>query len=72
MKRLYTVIQSFNARFTDGEAREFKPGETLWYDLEQPGDLFKFEIDTGLEWFADRQKFEESCVLTRALSAKPS
>jgi hypothetical protein len=72
MKRLYTIIDSLNAKSADGKAREFKPGETLWCDLNQSGDVFKFEIDGHLEWFVDRQTFEVCCVLTRAPSAKPS
>jgi hypothetical protein len=73
VKRLYTVVQSLHAKSAGGEAREFQPGETLWCDLNQSGDLFKVEkIGGHLEWFVDRQTFELSCVLTRATPAKPS
>jgi hypothetical protein len=65
MIRPYTVVQSFYAKSADGEAREFKPSAALWCDLEQKGDEFKFESAPRLEWFVDRQAFEQCCVLTR-------
>ena len=72
MKRLYTVVESFAAKRADREARQFKPGETLWCDLEQSGDLLKFEVDARFEWLVDRQTFEVCCVLAKATSTKPS
>lgn len=73
MIRLYTVIQSFNAKSADGKAREFTPGETLRCDLEQSDDVFKFEkIGGRFEWFVDRQMFEGCCALKRTTSEKPS
>lgn len=48
MKRSYTVVQSFNAQSADGEAQ---------CDLEQSGDLLKFDTDARFEWFVDRQTF---------------
>ena len=72
MKRLSTVIQSLNAKSGDGTALEFKAGETLWCDLNQSGDVFKFETDGHFEWFVDRQTFEVCCVLKRITSEKPS
>lgn len=65
MKRPYTVVQSFNAKSSDGETREFKPGEALWCDLQQSGDEFKFETGARLEWSMDRVTFEQCCVLER-------
>lgn len=52
-----SFMQSLNAKSADGEVREFKPGETLWCDLEQSGDLFKFEVDGHFEWFVNRETF---------------
>jgi hypothetical protein len=72
MTRVYTVMQSLNAKSAEGKSREFKPGETLWCDLNQSGDVFKFETDGHVEWFVDREAFEVCCVLTRATPAKPS
>ena len=65
MRRLYTVVQSFYAKSADGEPHEFKPSEALWCDLQQSGDKFKFETGARIEWFVDRQTFEQSCVRTR-------
>ena len=73
MTRFYTIMQSFNAKSADGKTREFKPGETLWCDLEQQsGHMFKFEIDGHFKWLVDRQTFEVCCVLKRITSEKPS
>jgi hypothetical protein len=73
MTRLYTVIRSLNAESADGKTREFKPGETLWCDLNQGGDVFKFEkIGGRFEWFVDRRTFEGRCVLKGTTSEKPS
>ena len=65
MTRLYTIVKSFNAKSADGKTRQFKPGETLWCDLEQQGGhMFKFEkIGGRVEWFVDRRTFEERCIL---------
>jgi hypothetical protein len=65
-------MQSFSAKSADGKTREFKPGETLWCDLNQSGDVFKFETDGHFEWFVDRQTFEVCCVLKRITSEKLS
>jgi len=67
MRRLYTVVQSFYATSADGERLEFKPGAALWGDLEQKGNDFKFESGPHLEWFVDRQTFEQSCVRTQPI-----
>jgi len=67
MIRLYTVVQSLYATSSDGERREFKPGEALWCDLEQKSDEFKFESAPYLEWFIDRQAFDQCCVLRRPI-----
>jgi hypothetical protein len=71
MKRLYTVQKSFFALSPAHEAREFKPGQRAFCDLEQLGDSLAFEQD-NFEWFVDRQTFTESCVLLSELSAKHS
>jgi hypothetical protein len=71
MRRLFTVTTLFNASFADRTAREFKPGQNVFCDLEQHGDRLTLEHDNQ-DWFVDRQTFEESCVLTTATSAKPS
>jgi len=65
MRRPYTVVQSFYANSANGEPREFKPSAALCCDLEQIGDKLKFETAARLEWFVDRQTFEECCIRAR-------
>jgi hypothetical protein len=72
MIRLHTVVESLKAKSADDKVREFKPGETLWCDLQQSGEAFNFETDRHAEWLVDREIFERCCVLTKATPNKPS
>jgi hypothetical protein len=65
MKMSYNVVEAFSAKSAGGELREFKPGEALRCDLQQ-ADEFKFETGARLEWFVDRQTFEQCCVLRQS------
>lgn len=61
MRRIATVIHEFDARLREtGRIRRFGPGETLWWDPEQPGNVAVFELD-NVEFEVERSTLQLCC-----------